>query len=72
MRRADRTVGGNWKLMDDGSSREILSVDRYYNPLFNSNMAATEQAPKSIEDLKTLLKDDIKVKVAGMNPDLLQ
>lgn len=31
---------------------------------------ATEQAPKSIEELKTLLKDDIKVKVAGMNSDL--
>jgi hypothetical protein len=30
-----------------------------------SSHAATEGAPKTLEDLKSLLKDDNKVKVAG-------
>lgn len=31
------------------------------------SLIATEGAPKTVEELATLLKDDIKVKVAGID-----
>ena len=46
---------------------EPSPISRIPCELLSDIMSATKDAPKSLEDLKELLKHDLKVKVAGMS-----